>query len=116
MPELGGRRRPRSDSPHTGWRVEGFRGYADYMETGEFRSALTQLVEFARHQPTAIMCAEQLWWQCHRRLISDALLAQGHDVVHIQTATTSSPHKLVPPAHLVHGKLSYAAEQPDLEL
>jgi uncharacterized protein (DUF488 family) len=116
MPELGGRRRPRKDSPHTGWRVEGFRGYADYMETEEFATALSRLLDLAQHQPTAIMCAEQLWWKCHRRLISDALLAQGHEVVHIENATKSSPHKLVPPAHLVRGQLSYAAEQPDLEL
>lgn len=116
MPELGGRRSPRKDSPHTGWRVEGFRGYADYMETAEFGTALSRLVDLARPRPMAIMCAEQLWWQCHRRLISDALLARGHEVVHIETATKSSSHRLVPPAHLVRGKLSYAAEQPDLDL
>ena len=116
MPELGGRRRPRKDSPHSGWRVEGFRGYADYMDTAEFRTALSVLIDLARRRRTAIMCAEQLWWQCHRRLISDALLALGHHVVHIETATKSSPHKLVPPAHIVRGQLSYAAEQPDLEL
>ena len=116
MPELGGRRRPRKDSPHTGWRVEGFRGYADYMDTSEFGNALAGLIDHARATRTAIMCAEQLWWQCHRRLISDALLARGHEVVHIETATKSSPHKLVPPARLVRGQLSYAAEQPDLDL
>jgi uncharacterized protein (DUF488 family) len=115
MPELGGRRRPRKDSPHTGWRVEGFRGYADYMETDEFRVALSRLLELAPQQRTAIMCAEQLWWQCHRRLIADALLAQGHEVLHIESATKASPHRLVPPAHLVRGQLSYAAEQLDLE-
>ena len=114
MPELGGRRSARKDSPHTGWRVAAFRGYADYMDTGEFEAALTALLEVARAQPTVIMCAEQLWWQCHRRLISDALLARGHQVVHIESATKASPHKLIPPAHLVRGKLSYVAEQSDL--
>ncbi len=116
MPDLGGRRTPRKDSPHTGWRVEGFRGYADYMETEEFQSALSRLIEVGQRQPSTIMCAEQLWWQCHRRLIADALLARGHSVLHIETATKSSPHKLVPPAHLVRGQLSYTAEQPDLDL
>lgn len=116
MPELGGRRRPRKDSPHTGWRVEGFRGYADYMETDEFRAALARLLELAAAQPTAIMCAEQLWWRCHRRLIADALLALGFDVMHIESAARASPHKLMPPAHLVRGRLSYAAEQSDLDL
>ena len=116
MPDLGGRRRPRKDSPHTGWRVDGFRGYADYMETEEFRTAFSRLVDAARRRRTAIMCAEQLWWQCHRRLISDALLADGHEVVHIESMTKASPHKLVPPARLVGGRLSYAAEQPDLDL
>lgn len=116
MPQLGGRRKALKDSPHTGWRVEAFRGYADYMDTDDFRVALTGLLELARDRSTAIMCAEQLWWQCHRRLISDALLAQGHDVLHIESATKASPHKLVPPARLVRGRLSYAAEQPDLDL
>jgi uncharacterized protein (DUF488 family) len=116
MPELGGRRSTRKDSPNTGWRVAGFRGYADYMETAEFGTALLHLIELARARPTVIMCAEILWWQCHRRLISDALLARGHEVVHIETATKTSPHRLVPPARLVRGQLSYAAEQSDLDL
>lgn len=116
MPDLGGRRRPRKDSPHTGWRVDGFRGYADYMETDEFRAAFSLLLDLARRRPTAIMCAEQLWWQCHRRLIADALLARGHEVMHIESATKASPHRLVSPAHMVRGRLSYGAEQPDLDL
>ena len=116
MPELGGRRRPRKDSPHTGWRVEGFRGYADYMETDEFRGAFSQLLDLAGRQPTAIMCAEQLWWQCHRRLIADALLARGHEVMHIESAAKASPHRLIPPARIVRGQLSYAAEQAGLDL
>ena len=115
MPELGGRRKARTDSPHTGWRVEAFRGYADYMDTDEFRAATAGLLEIAGERSTAIMCAEQLWWQCHRRLIADTLLARGHEVLHIESATKASPHKLVSPAHLVRGNLSYAAEQPELE-
>lgn len=114
MPELGGRRRVRKDSHNTGWRVEAFRGYADYMETPEFAGAIRGLLEIASAMPTAIMCAEALWWQCHRRLISDWLVANGHTVLHISSPTQASPHKLAPPAHLVGGTLSYAAEQPDL--
>ena len=111
MPELGGRRRPLKDSPNTGWRVDAFRGYADYMATPEFRSAFRALVDLSRAHRTAIMCAEALWWQCHRRLISDALLASGATVLHIQAADKAPPHALIPPAHLHDGNLSYAAEQ-----
>jgi uncharacterized protein (DUF488 family) len=86
------------------------------METDEFRTALAALLDRARQAATAVMCAEQLWWQCHRRLIADALLAHGHEVMHIESAARASPHRFVPPAHIVRGQLSYAAEQPDLEL
>ena len=116
MPELGGRRTPRPDSPNTGWRVAAFRGYADYMETPEFIAAFNELVSVGSERPTAIMCAEALWWQCHRRLVADALVAAGHDVVHIETATRSAPHRLIEPARIVLGRLSYAADQPDLGL
>ena len=116
MPELGGRRSAKPDSVNTGWRVAAFRGYADYMETPEFRSAFEALVELASHRRTAIMCAESLWWQCHRRLIADAFLARGDSVVHIEGVKKASPHRLVPPAHLINGQLSYAAAQSDLAL
>lgn len=114
LPELGGRRTARKDSINTGWRVAAFRGYADYMETPEFAIAFAQLVEMSRERATAIMCAEALWWQCHRRLLADQLLALGHSVLHIQGDRDASPHKLIPPAHLRDGRLSYAAEQLDL--
>lgn len=116
MPELGGRRSPRKNSPNTGWRVAGFRGYADYMETPEFSAALGDLLDSARGSRTAIMCAESLWWQCHRRLIADSLVAAGHAVHHIETATKASPHRLIAPARIQDGQLTYAAEQPDLDL
>jgi uncharacterized protein (DUF488 family) len=114
MPELGGRRSARPDSPNTGWRVAAFRGYADYMETPEFTAAFNDLVSIGSDRRTAIMCAEALWWQCHRRLIADALVAAGHDVVHIESAARSAPHRLIEPARIVQGRLSYAAEQLDL--
>jgi uncharacterized protein (DUF488 family) len=111
MPDLGGRRAPRKDSPNTGWRVDAFRGYADYMATTQFRDAFRALQALANGRRTAILCAEALWWRCHRRLISDALLASGAAVLHIQGTDKAPSHALIPPAHLHHGKLSYAAEQ-----
>ena len=116
MPELGGRRSPRPDSPNTGWRVAGFRGYADYMETSEFARAFAVLRADAHERRTAIMCAEALWWQCHRRLIADALLVSGHEVIHIETATKSSPHRITTPARIANGQLTYASEQRSLEV
>jgi uncharacterized protein (DUF488 family) len=114
LPALGGRRPPKPDSVNTGWRVAAFRGYADYMETPEFAEAFARLLEVAHARRIAIMCAEALWWQCHRRLIADALLALGHEVLHIQSRADASPHKLIPPATMRDGKLSYAAEQTEL--
>ena len=81
---LGGRRTPRPDSPNVALRERGFRGYADYMETAEFRQAFDGLLVRANELPTAIMCSETLWWRCHRRLIADAaVLLAGEDVVHL---------------------------------
>lgn len=114
MPELGGRRSARASSRNTGWRVAGFRGYADYMETPEFSAAFDVLLRASATRRTAIMCAEALWWQCHRRLLADALLARGHVVLHIQSEASAPPHTLVAPATMRDGKLSYAAEQLDL--
>jgi uncharacterized protein (DUF488 family) len=113
MPELGGRRSPRKDSVNTGWRVAGFRGYADYMESAEFSEALAALNTWARGRRAAVMCAESLWWQCHRRLIADALL--GHEILHIESATKASPHRLISPARLENGRLTYAPEQLELK-
>ncbi len=116
LSSLGGRRTPRRDSLNTGWRVAGFRGYADYMETSEFATALQELVDIFGLSRTAVMCAEALWWQCHRRLIADALVARGHEVRHIQTRDEAGVHKILPPANIRSGQLSYAAEQSDLDL
>ena len=116
LPELGGRRTPRKDSQNTGWQVAAFRGYADYAETPEFEEAFTKLLAFAETRRAAIMCAEALWWQCHRRIIADVLASRGHAVLHIQTPTKAPPHTIAPPAHLVGGRLSYASPQTDLDL
>lgn len=107
--ELGGRRRPRADSPNTAWRDEAFRGYADYMMTDEFRAGIARLLDLSRSTPTAIMCAEALWWQCHRGLIADHLKAAGHDVIHIMGSNKTEPHPFTSAARIVDGRLSYAA-------
>ena len=86
------------------------------METQEFSDALAELLDIAYGARTAIMCAEALWWQCHRRLIADALVALGHQVLHIQSRDVASAHILIAPASIRYGQLSYAAEQPELEL
>jgi uncharacterized protein (DUF488 family) len=91
-PELGGRRKVRKDSHNTEWRNEGFRGYADYMETPRFASALEELLETAQRGPTAIMCAEAVPWRCHRSLIADAIVARGVPVLHIMDSTTQEHH------------------------
>ena len=113
FPALGGRRRPRPDSANTGWRHEAFRGYADYMATSAFQDGIGQLLERAAERRVAVMCAEALWWQCHRRLIADSLTAAGHVVTHIVSPGKTETHRLAPPAHLVGGRLSYAGD-PDL--
>ena len=93
-PALGGRRRPRPDSPNGGWEHEAFRGYADHALTGEFAAAVAELVEPAREHPTAVMCAEALWWRCHRRLIADRLTALGWTVCHIASDGALVEHEL----------------------
>ena len=110
FPELGGRRRTRADSPNTAWRNEAFRGYADFMMTAEFRAGIERLLALAKEKRTAIMCAEALWWQCHRSLIADYLKAAGHNVNHIMTPTKTEPHPFTSAARLVDGRLSYARE------
>jgi uncharacterized protein (DUF488 family) len=118
LPELGGRRKSLPDSANTAWRNDSFRGYADHMRTPEFHSGLQRLLSLATQARTAIMCAEALWWRCHRALISDALKASGHRVEHIMGAMVTTPHPYTSAASLVNGKLSYAAPagQTKLEL
>jgi uncharacterized protein (DUF488 family) len=110
LPSLGGRRRPSPDSVNTGWRHDAFRGYADHVATEEFACGLVELLTIAGGLRTTIMCAEMLWWQCHRRIIADVLVSLGYDVQHIQTAKPAEPHRLIDPARLVAGCLSYAGD------
>jgi uncharacterized protein (DUF488 family) len=109
IPALGGRRRGPADSPNTGWRHAAFRAYADHMATEEFADGLFELLMLARGRRTAVMCAEVLWWRCHRRLIADVLVVLGLNVVHILAADKQEVHRLAPPARLVRGELLYAA-------
>lgn len=94
FPELGGRREPRADSPNSALRHRGFRGYADHMQTPEFHAGILSLETFASSDATSVMCAEAVWWQCHRRLLSDALVVRGVKVVHILTLAQPKPHQL----------------------
>jgi uncharacterized protein (DUF488 family) len=107
FPELGGRRSARHDSPNTAWHNASFRGYADYMDTREFEDGIARLLALAAERRTAIMCAELLWWQCHRGLISDYLKSRGHDVVHLVSPAKQEPHPYTSAASLVDGHLSY---------
>jgi uncharacterized protein (DUF488 family) len=111
FPELGGRRKARPDSRNTAWRNASFRGYADYMETEEFDKGVKRLLDIATEfGPAAIMCAEAVWWRCHRSLISDYLKARGIEVMHILDANKTEPHPYTSAAQIVNSELSYAAE------
>ena len=107
FPELGGRRRARPDSLNIVWRNESFRGYADYMETNEFRAGIDRLLNLAESQRTAIMCSEAVWWRCHRSLISDYLKVKGIEVNHLMSIGKAEPHPFTSAAGIVDGELSY---------
>ena len=110
LPSLGGRRRPEPESPNTGWRHPAFRGYADYVATEEFAEGLFELLMLAEALRTVIVCAEVLWWRCHRRIIADVLVSLGASVVHIRDERNAEPHRLAPPARIVGGRLTYASD------
>jgi uncharacterized protein (DUF488 family) len=109
LPGLGGRRAPLPDSPNTAWRSPSFRGYADYLETEPFAESLAELISMAFGMRTAIMCAEAVWWRCHRGLIADVLRWLGFEVIHILGPRSSAPHPYTSAARLDGGRLSYAA-------
>jgi uncharacterized protein (DUF488 family) len=107
FPALGGLRKPRPDSVNTGWRHPSFRGYADHMETAEFSAGLDALLAFASLATTTVMCAEAVWWRCHRQLLADALLGQGVAVWHIVGSAAPKLHHLSDFARLENGRVSY---------
>jgi uncharacterized protein (DUF488 family) len=109
---LGGRRSPAPDSPNTGWRNHQFRGYADHMATAEFQRALARLE--AEERRTALMCAEARWVNCHRRLVADALVARGHEILHIDGRGGVEPHELTDFAVVEGGVVTYPPAQESL--
>ena len=114
IPKLGGRRRVQKDSPNTAWRNASFQAYADYLTTAEFAEGLAELLPLAAGQRTAMMCAEVVWWRCHRSIVSDVLKLRGIEVIHIIDAKHTTVHPYTSPAHIADGKLSYAGSQGEL--
>lgn len=118
LPGLGGRREPRPDSPNTGWRNPSFRGYADHMETDEFKDAFAGLIGPCERERVCLMCSEAVWWRCHRRMVADALVVRSIPVEHILGETQRRPHELTPFAEVVDEggdkRLVYPAEEPTL--
>jgi uncharacterized protein (DUF488 family) len=116
LPELGGRREPRPGSPNGGWRVRQFQGYADHMSSVEFATGLRKLAAVAGQRRTAVMCAEAMWWRCHRRLLSDALVARGWDVLHLDGRGGAEPHSLTEFAVAEGGEVGYPPIQAALDV
>lgn len=114
LEELGGRRRAAKDSPNSAWRNASFRGYADYLEEPAFEAGLQRLVEFASERRSTLMCAEVLWWRCHRALIADVLKLRGVEVLHIRDESHLDSHPFTSPARLLNGRLSYAPDAGEL--
>lgn len=112
LKKLGGRRPVQPGSKNTVWKHPAFRGYADYMETDDFKEGIRQLEEIAVNERTAYMCSEAVWWRCHRALVSDHLKVNGWRVYHIMEIGKEEEHPYTKPAKIIHGKLSY--EKDDL--
>jgi uncharacterized protein (DUF488 family) len=110
MAGLGGFRHSSADSVNAGWHNKSFRGYADYMQTEEFRNCLEDLIRLAEQERVAIMCAEAVPWRCHRSLIADALLVRGIEAREITSATSTRIHSLTPFARVRGTRITYPAE------
>ena len=112
MKSLGGyRKKTLEESPNIGLRNASFRNYADYMLTAEFARAARELVDFADESTTAYMCAERVYFRCHRMLVSDWLVAHGHEVLHIDATGPARPHRLTPEARTIDGQLIYRGDR-----
>jgi uncharacterized protein (DUF488 family) len=107
LPSLGGMRKPLLNSKNSAWKNASFRGYADHMETETFSDGISELLKTARSSPTAFMCAESLWWKCHRSLIADYLKSKGLEVIHILKVDKTEIHPYTSAARIVDGELSY---------
>lgn len=107
FPALGGLRRPAPESVNTAWQHPSFRGYADHMAGNPFKAGLEELLNWSRAGRTAVMCAEALWWQCHRRLLADALAARNVSVVHILSNGGCEPHEITPFAKVSGSEVTY---------
>ena len=114
LAQLGGRRKVRAGSHNGGWRNASFQGYADHLDSDEFATGMAALLELAARRRTVIMCAEALWWRCHRRLIADDFVARGWTVLHLLAPGKIEPHVLNPDAAMVDGVLRYPGPQPSL--
>lgn len=112
LKELGGLRRPKPDSKNIGWHNASFRGYADYMDTPEFETALSRAIELSQDKPTVLMCAEAVPWRCHRSLVADALTARKIEVKHIMSTTPANEHELTPFAQVRGEKVTYPSDKP----
>lgn len=112
MVGLGGRRKPNKDSENIAWRHPSFRGYADYMQSEEFKQQINILQELARSKRTAYMCSEAPWWKCHRALVSDFLKVKGWEVWHIMEAGKLAAHPYTSPARTQQGELFYDVVTP----
>lgn len=111
---LGGRRKAQPGSPNGAWRNAAFQGYADHMTSTVFQAGLSQVIDLGTRKHTAVMCAEALWWQCHRRLIADLLSYRGHEVLHIMDEKTAQPHSIEPSAQAAGKNLVYPPVQAGL--
>jgi uncharacterized protein (DUF488 family) len=111
FPELGGRRNPAPDSPNTAWRNKAFRGYADYMMSEPFQKGIERLTKLAQTKGTAMMCAEAVWWSCHRSLLADWFKSSGWRVWHIMGEHKLQEHPYTGAARMVNGQLSYTEEK-----
>lgn len=104
---LGGLRKPAKDSPNQGWKNSSFRGFADYMQSGEFWQGVKEVMDLAAKKRVALMCAEAVPWRCHRSLIADALLVRGAEVVHIISERSLRPHEMTAFAVVEEGRITY---------
>ena len=107
LKKLGGRRKVNPDSKNTAWRHVAFRGYADYMETEDFKEGIQELEKISLQQRTAFMCSEAVWWRCHRSMVSDYLKAHGWKVMHIMDVGKEEEHPYTAPAKVINGELTY---------